>query len=84
LAEVAVAATRGRVSDLFICRESHLWGVLDRSTGRIDLRDSQTDSRDDDVLDDIAQEVILRGGRVYTIAPSMMPAHSPVAALYRW
>lgn len=84
LAEVAMAATRSRVSDLLVCRESHLWGVLDRSTGRIELRESQKDSRDDDVLDDIAQEVILRRGRVYTLEPSMMPVHSPVVALYRW
>ncbi len=84
LFEVARCAVQGRVYDLLIADGMHLWGRLDRSTGELELHERQMDAHDDDVLDDLAEAVILRGGDVFALEPGRMPSRSPVAAILRW
>ncbi len=84
LAEVARCAVQGRVHDLLIADGTHLWGRLDRATGELELHERQVEAHDDDVLDDLAEAVILRGGDVFALGPERMPSRSPVAAILRW
>ena len=84
LSSVARAALQGRVLDLLVAEGSHLWGQLDPQTAEVKLHSGQDGQRDDDVLDDLCEAVLLRGGDVFAVAPERMPSRSPVAALLRW
>jgi hypothetical protein len=74
----------GRVSHILIAKDRALFGRLDRGAGRVINLKQNVDPIGDDVLCDLAQEVILRGGNAHVIPQNMMPTPSPVAALYRW
>lgn len=84
LREVAHAAVHGRVRALLHAEGEHLWGKLDRATGALELRERQMDAEDAEVLDDLAEIVLLRGGDVFEVPPETLPSHSPVAAIYRY
>lgn len=84
LAEVARAALLGRVRALAHAHEGHVWGNLDRETGALEIHEQQRDTEDADVVDDIAEAVLLRGGDVYELPVHRMPSSSPVAAIYRY
>jgi hypothetical protein len=44
---------------------------------------AQQDSHDDDVLDDVAEAVLLRGGEVFLLSPDRMPRGREVMAELR-
>jgi hypothetical protein len=86
---VSAAAVQGRVRELLVVRDAHLWGRMDPTTGAVQLHSQdgkagQQDAHDDDVIDDIAEAVILRGGAVYSFEKNRMPTKSPLAAVLRW
>jgi hypothetical protein len=84
LEEIAVAGVTGRVQCILVAEEETVWGVLDRKTGRIERHDRQLDTEDADVLDDIAEEALKRGGEVHVIPRTSMPGEGPIAAIYRF
>jgi len=84
LRTVAQAAVQGRVRRLLLARGKHVWGRLDRDTGDIELHESQQDADDDDVLDDIAQAVLARGGEVLLLEPERFTNGTKVDAVLRW
>jgi len=84
LSAIASFAVQGRVRDLLVDRDAHLWGRMDRATGMVEIHPGKPGPLDDDVLDDIAEAVLLRGGQVLTLAKDQMPTRSPVAACLRW
>ena len=81
---IAKFALGGRVSDLLLDRERNLWGRLDRATGDVALFGERGNDGEEDVLDDIAEAVLLRGGHVWSVEATRMPTKSPVAAVLRW
>jgi hypothetical protein len=81
---VAWAAVTGHIRQLLLAEGAHCWGILDRGSGTITQRTAQQDTRDDDILDDIAECVLARKGEVLLMPPARMPTASPVAALLRW
>jgi hypothetical protein len=81
---IAQFAIQGRVRDLLLARDVNLWGRLDHRTGEVALFGPRGDERAEDVLDDIAEAVLLRGGDVWSIEEGRMPTKSPVAAILRW
>jgi hypothetical protein len=83
LRAIAKFAIGGRVRDLLLERGKSLWGRLDRETGDIAVHGERSDEREEDVLDDIAEAVILRGGDVWSLEKQKMPTKSPVAATLR-
>lgn len=84
LTTVAQAAVQGRVRRLLLARGRHVWGRLDRVTGEVALHERQQDAHDDDVLDDIAQAVLSRGGEVLLLEPERLTNGTKVAAVLRW
>jgi hypothetical protein len=84
LDDVARAAVQGRVRRLLVAKGAQVWGVFDRNTGAIERREQQTDAHDDDVVDDVAEAVLSRGGEVLMLAPGRLPSGSAVAAVLRW
>jgi hypothetical protein len=81
---VAAAAVAGRVRRLLIARGRTVRGALDRSTGAVRKRAAREDAFGDDVLDDLAEAVLVRGGAVHVVEKDRMPTKSPVAAVLRW
>jgi len=81
---IARHALAGRVRELLVADSANLWGVLHRASGEVELHEDGPRARDDDVLDDLAEAVLLRGGEVLTLNRERMPNRSPVAAILRW
>jgi hypothetical protein len=81
---VAAAAVAGRVRRLIIARGRTVRGAFDRATGAVKKRAAREDAFGDDVLDDLAEAVLVRGGAVLVVEKERMPTKSPVAAVLRW
>lgn len=84
VSSIARFAIQGRVRDLLLERGAHVWGVMERATGALEVHAQQASAKDEDILDDIAEQVILRGGEVHTFPREKMPTRSPIAATLRW
>ncbi len=80
---VAKAATEGRVGVLLIEAGREAPGSIDRETGEMltaDLDDPQIN----DMLDELAQIVLLQDGEVVVVPAERMPTRSGVAAIFRY
>jgi hypothetical protein len=84
LAEIARAAARGQIQSLLIAEDRHVWGHLDKETGSIQVIDQPGQTPADDLLDDLAELTLNKGGAV-TVLPSVrMPKSQLIAAVLRW
>ncbi|MEN0059466.1 MAG: hypothetical protein AAGB31_11575 [Bdellovibrio sp.] len=81
LVNISRAALNGKVKTLFLRDNIEVWGHLHRKSGEITFHDKQQDAQDDDILDDIACEVIRQGGEVIVLKGKDMPSQSPAAAI---
>ncbi|KYG64321.1 hypothetical protein AZI87_13895 [Bdellovibrio bacteriovorus] len=81
LVKISRAALGGKVRTLFIRDNSEIWGQLHRGSAEITFHEKQQDAKDDDILDDIACEVIRHGGEVIVLNDKDMPTSSPAAAI---
>jgi hypothetical protein len=84
LTRVAEAAVSGRVRRLLVADGKPLFGRVDRTTGEVTLHAGQSGPQDDDVLDDLAEIVLARGGDVLVLDPSRMPDDLSAVATFRW
>jgi hypothetical protein len=82
--EVARAAAQGRVRLLLHAEGVHVWGYVDPVTGDCRVHERQRDAHDADVLDDICEMVLMRGGDVVEVPRHQMPGSSPIAAVFRY
>jgi hypothetical protein len=80
---VAAHAARGRVRLLLLPGGVPVWGSLDVVSGRVTRSDGPVENKDD-VLDDVAELVLRRGGDVLAVPAERMPDGSEAAALLRW
>lgn len=86
LPEIAAAAARGQVQQLFVAEDRHLWGHLDRTTGEVSIlarRDDGMGTMSDDLLDDLAELAIQKGAPVTVLPIVRMPGTYPIAAILR-
>ena len=84
LTRIAAAAAMGQIQSLLVAEDRHLWGRFDRDSGRVQLLDQRSDASSDDLLDDIAELTILKGGRVTVLPSVQMPGGHTIAAVLRW
>lgn len=84
LTRVAEASVAGRVRRLLVADGRPLFGRVDRTTGEVTLHAGQTGPQDDDVLDDLAEIVLARGGEVVVLPPGRMPDEAAAVATFRW
>jgi hypothetical protein len=84
LSTLARMTVRGRIRWLLVAEDAHVWGTLNRDTGEIAVRASEQDADGDDLLDDLAESVLARGGDVLVLPKARMPGVSPAAAILRW
>jgi hypothetical protein len=81
---LAQFAVTGRVCELLLDKDAVLYGKMDRESGALELFGTRGGDADEDVLDDIAEAVLLRGGEVYSLPRECMPSRSPIAGTLRW
>jgi hypothetical protein len=84
LIDIAQAAARGQIQTLFVAEDRHIWGYLDREFGAVEVLRQKHDATSDDLLDDIAELTLLKGGKVKVLPSDQMPNELPIAAIYRW
>ncbi len=84
LQEIARAAARGQIQSLLVAEDRQVWGHLDRNSGQIQVLDQLGHTPADDLLDDLAELTLVKGGGV-TVLPSVkMPRNHLIAAVLRW
>ncbi len=65
--DIAVSAVFGKIVKLFVIENKQLWGRINHQTGEVFISPKQIDSHDDDILDDICQIVLAKGGEVVVL-----------------
>ncbi len=83
LKELAPAAVAGRIATLLVEAERVVPGRLDRASGEVYF-DELEHPEFDDVLDDLAQLTLAKGGDVVILPTERMPTTSGAAAIYRY
>lgn len=81
--EVARAAAESRIDAMLVEAERLIPGKLDHQTGKLTLS-QLNDPQADDLLDDLAEMVLSRGGHTIVVPAADMPTKSGVAATYRF
>lgn len=83
LSDVARAAANGQVATLLVEADRVVPGVIDRNTGAIRREDLRSPEAED-MLDDLAELVLGKGGMVVVVPPERMPTPTGLAASYRF
>lgn len=84
LAEVACQTVAGRVRTLLLEADRVVPGVIDRETGEIWPESPALAGNTGDMLDDLVEMVLLRGGEVVVVPQERMPSSTGLAAVYRY
>jgi hypothetical protein len=83
IALVAEAAVAGRVATLLIDADRHVAGRIDETSGRIQYGDL-AHPEIDDLLDDLGELVMKKGGQIVIVPVERMPTRTGIAAIYRF
>lgn len=83
LAQVAKAAYEGRIDTILLEEDRMVPGKIDYKTGKIKFGDLDNPYYDD-ILDDLAELVLLNGGTAIVLAKDKMPSATGIAAIYRY
>ncbi|MGB6190822.1 MAG: hypothetical protein WBF42_00010 [Terracidiphilus sp.] len=83
LPEIAMSASAGRVTTLLIEANREIPGHLDEATGRVEAAEI-SHPKVDDLLDDLGEVVLRRGGQVVVVPTERMPTETGAAAIYRY
>lgn len=67
LEDIAISAVYGKISKLFVVENRFVWGSINQKTGEIFIAPRQVNAHDDDVLDDLCQIVLSKGGEVVVV-----------------
>jgi hypothetical protein len=81
--EIAFAAVSGRVKTLLVDSDREVPGHIDAASGRIEF-EHISQPHVDDLLDDLAEVVLDKGGEVVVVPPERMPVTTGAAAIYRY
>ena len=84
LQDIARLVVKGRVRLLFVETGRRVWGKLDATTGEIVLGDQLKDAHDVDLLDELAELTLVRGGEVFVLPKGEMPSATGIAAILRF
>lgn len=67
LEDIAISAVCGKISKLFVVENRFVWGSINKHTGELFIAPRQVNAHDDDVLDDLCQLVLEKGGEVIVV-----------------
>ena len=79
--QIAKAAIKGKIKKLIIAEEVSIFGKVDWYSGDLSIHPSHTNHEDDDILDDLAQEVLSHGGEVLVLPREEIPENRTILAL---
>jgi hypothetical protein len=77
------AAYQGRVADLFVALDVHVWGDFEPSTNTVHVHEN-AQSSDKDLLDLASIQTILNGGSVFAVEKDHVPDGGLLAAVFRY
>lgn len=83
LSDAARAAAQGRIATLLLQAGHRIPGNIDAATGALSSGD-MSDPDIGDMLDDIGELVLRKGGEVVIVPTERMPTESGLAAIYRF
>jgi len=83
LGQIAFDAVSGRVMTLLVESDRVIPGHLDSFNGRIEFDDIHH-PQVDDLIDDLAELVLNKGGQVVVVPADRMPTATGAAAIYRY
>ena len=83
LVQVAKAIAVGRVATLMIEAVRKIPGRIDSATGEIEFGDL-SHPEVDDVLDDLGELALKKGGQIVIVPAERMPTDTGIAAIYRY
>ncbi len=83
LVQIAKAAYESRVETILIEEDKIIPAKIDGKNGEIKLGDLDSPNYDD-ILDDLAELVLLNGGAVFVLPKDKMPSTTGIAAIYRY
>lgn len=83
LAGVAGAALEGRIATLLLEADREIPGRIDAITGAV-AHDKLDNPEIDDLLDDLGERVLRRGGEVVIVPAERMPTDTGLAAIFRF
>ena len=78
------AACNSRVDTLFVNVEDQTWGKYHREDEHLEIAREDPRQDDEELLNLVAIECLLRGGNVYGVRSEEMPLPSPLAALFHY
>lgn len=81
--EITKAAVSGKIRKLIVASGVNIFGKIDRNTGTVVVHPVDMDHEDDDILDDLAQIVIEKGGEVIVAPIEDLPKHRPALAILK-
>ncbi len=81
--QAILAAHRGRIEVLFVALGVQVWGRFDPESEKVDVHEDQQ-AGDEDLLDLIAIQTLLKGGAVFAVSPEEVPEQALVAAVLRY
>ncbi len=81
IVQIAKNAVRGKIKKLYIAEDLLVWGKLNPANGKINLHGRQLNHEDDDILDDIAEMVLKKGGEVIVSPMTELPKLKPISAI---
>ncbi|TSD65008.1 hypothetical protein FFF34_014035 [Inquilinus sp. KBS0705] len=77
------ASFYAQVSDLFICKDEHIWGKFNADDNKLEIHPQKTEG-DECLINKAAAQTYLNGGAVYLLDKEKMPKESTIAAFMRY
>ena len=81
--DVIPASFYAQISDLFVCKDEHIWGKFNETDNKLEIHPEKQDG-DEDLIDRAAIKTYLNGGGVYILDKEKMPKEAIVAAFKRY
>jgi len=81
--KVIPASYYAQVSDLFICKNTNLWGKFNENDQKLEIHEEKQEG-DVCLLNKAAAKTYINGGRVYVLEKEEMPKESIIAASFRF
>ncbi len=83
LKQITQAALQGKIKQLLIAKDEIIWGEIKKINTSFIVNRHQANGRDDDILDDIAEETLRQGGSVLYLKRHEMPESSLALAIIK-
>ncbi len=81
--EIIPASHYGRISDLFVMKDAHIWGKFDENDNLLEIHDERNE-KDDCLINKAVVKTIANGGAVHVLEPEKMPNGSKITAFMRY